>query len=136
MHKWLLISCLSVGLTVGAMGLQTAQAQHGLHGHCHTPSYHSHYGGYSVGYARPSLSYSSRSMGYSPYGLGGAYGTSLRYGSLYGAPGLGVGRSSFYSGGLPYGIGGYGGSMYGVPGIGIPGMGFPRGPGLQMRLGF
>jgi hypothetical protein len=136
MHKWLLISCLAVGLALGSVGLQTAQAQFGWGGHCHTPSYHSHHSGFGAGYVRPSLGYSSHSLGYSPYGLGGVYGSSLRYGSFYGAPGLSVGRSSFYSGGLPYGVGGFGAPGFGVPGFGVPGIGFPRGPGLQMRLGF
>lgn len=126
MHKWLAISGLALMLALGTAGVQSAQAQFGG-GHCHSPHGHySHYGHHGI-YGHPAVGYGSYRLAVPPIGYSSLYGPGLGYSSYYVAPGIGISRSSFYSGGLtPYGLGGFPGS----------GIGFSRGPGVQLRIGF
>ncbi len=123
MSKWILISCMALGLAIAGTGADSAHAQHGyVYGpapHCH--SHHGH--GYPSGYR----------AGYSPYGYGvsGGYGYGSSYGSYYGSPGLSISRSTYYSGGLvptPYGVGVGGYSNYGYRPNTLP--------RVQLRIGF
>ena len=129
MSKWLLVSCLSIGMLMSGVGLSSAYADHGRGGYGGQPGHGHHphcgYGGQAVQYGSVGLGYG---VGYAPYG----------YSSYYARPGISVSRSSYYSGGLyappvvpvsPYGLSGY--RNYGYRGSSVRTL-----PRVQLRIGF
>lgn len=125
MRKLLLATCLAVGLGLGAVGMNSAQAHDGWGGYRGSGCY---YGG-----GRPSYG-----VGYAPYGR---YYSAPRVAVSRGYPVQSFGTRSFYGGGFPGAYGnlgypsmnrigiGFGGGYgnFGYPGFGTPGIGFGRG---------
>ncbi len=132
MRNLFLSAVLALGLMVGGLGLSSAQAQYGHHGHCNT-GYGAGYGGGYNAYYRPGF----------PGGYGGYYSgySSFRntppvvLGQIYTQPGFRTLPYSNNLGGFYYGSG-YNGMGYSNFGTGMGyGYGYGFGPGISIGIG-
>lgn len=134
MRKFLVATCVAVGLLLSGSTIQTARADHGHRGQSGHHQHHSYYGapicnnGYGGGHG------GSYRAGYP--GLSG-YGHNLHYGMPIPAfPSYSAGYGAYY-GANPYGNFGYGGASSYYGGLPLGGYGYSNNvPRVQLRIGF